>query len=234
MVRRGAGLGAVATCLTLGLLAIGGFACATAGAAEFVYRINGAELAEGQTREWLRSADGVAYKFVRTTGAPSVSFECKGMVFQEAGTLYGGYPGTLTVKPEWKECSGSVGGATCKGIVAKSWTKLSGEIVEFLAGEKKGGPGLLIYPETGEELVRFESTCGGSPDVRIFKGSVVAEPSSNCGNFAEVDILFPGQVGKVGTTEGVETVATTIEGSPARIEGSTTTHLFNSPKWGIC
>lgn len=229
---RGLALCLLALVLLLGLAA----STQTAEAVEFAYLVNNKQLKDGESRELLKAADEFPYKFERVSGTPSVNFECKGLKIIEKATIFGGKPGDLTMKLEWTGCTGAVGGKTCTGIVATTPTPLHGEVVELVFGSNAGFAATLVYPETGgQELVRFESLCGGIPDVRVIKGSAVVEASSQCSNITELEFFFQGSsITEVNWSGGRKKVSSTIEGSPARITGSTSFFLFFSPKWGIC
>lgn len=224
-------MGAALAATEVGALAL----CSGAEAAtEFVYLLNGNELAAGKTQELLKAADETAYKFERTSGTPTVKFECKTVALAEKTSIEGGKPGQVDMKLEWSSCSGSVGGKSCSSISVKS-TALHGEVVEELFAHS-GFPATLLTPKTGEELIRFEGICGVSPTVEVIKGSLVTEPSSTCSKIQEVGFIFPGFTSNEVRTFGGEKkkIATTIEGSPALITGETRYFLFNSPNWGIC
>ncbi|HEX6687041.1 MAG TPA: hypothetical protein VF085_00075 [Solirubrobacterales bacterium] len=218
------------------LLGLSATAPTAEAAVEFVYLVNKKELKAGQSLEFLKAADGFPYTFERSTGTPQVKFGCKGLKLIEKSFIFGGKPGSLTTKLEWTGCTGSVGGKACTGITATS-TALHGEVVELLFGSSAGFAAMLLYHDIlAGEIIRFESVCGGVPDVRIINGSVFAEPSSQCGNSQEVEFLFPG----TGSTEveyfsGRKKVSATMEGSPVTITGSTSFFLpFFFFKWGIC
>lgn len=218
--------------LALGALEGGALAlCSTAQGAEFIFKVNGAELAKGKTQELLKSANGVGYTFKKTGGTPNVEYACSGMELSEKSSIFGGKPGTLSVKLKWTGCTGTVGSNSCTGVSAETPARLKGEIAERLGS---GAPVMRFSPETGEELIHFSATCGGKADARAVEGDFIVEPSIACGNALEVDFLFIGFIGEVNTTGGKVKTPTSMEGFNFSIEGSTFFHLPLFLKWGIC
>lgn len=219
--------------LALGALEGGALAlCSAAQGAEFIFKTNTAELKKGETRELLKSANGVAYRFKKNGVSPVVEYECAGMELSEKSSISGGKPGTLSVKLKWTTCTGTVGSKSCTSVSAETPTRLKGEIAERVGAA--GQPVMRFWPETGEELIHFSATCGGEADARAVEGDFIVEPSINCGNFLEVDFLFIGYIGEVNTTGGKLKTPTEMEGSTFSIEGSTFFHLPLFLKWGIC
>jgi hypothetical protein len=218
--------------LALGALETGALAlCSTAQGAEFIFRVaGGAELKAGESRELLKSADGIGYTFKKIGGTPNVEYACSGMELSEKSTIFGGKPGTLSVKLKWTGCTGTVGSNSCTGVSAETPVRLKGEIVELIGS---GGPAMRFSPETGEELIHFSATCGGKADARAVEGDFIVEPSPPCVTTKEVDFLFIGFLGEVHTVGGNVKTPTTMEGFNFSIEGSTFFHLPFF-KWSVC
>ncbi len=221
--------------LTLGALEGGALAlCSAAQGAEFIFKTKGIELKGGESRELLKSANGLAYRFKKSGGSPNVEYECSGMELSEKSTIFGGKPGALSVKLKWTGCTGTVGSNSCTGVSAETPARLKGEIAERLGAE--GQPVMRFSPETGEELIHFSATCGGKTDERAVEGDFIVEPSpSSCAsNTLEVDFLFIGYIGEVNTTGGKVKTPTSMEGFSFSIEGTTFFHLPGIVKWGVC
>jgi hypothetical protein len=209
--------------LALGALEGGALAlCSTAQGAEFIFRVAGSELKAGQSIELLKSADGLGYTFKKTGGLPNVEYACSGMELSEKSTIFGGKPGTLSVKLKWTGCAGTVGANSCTSVSAETPSRLKGEIAERIGS---GGPVMRFSPETGEELIHFSATCGGKADARAVEGDFIVEPSPSCVPAKEVDFLFIGFIGEVNTTGGKVKTPTLMEGENFSIEGSTFFHI---------
>jgi hypothetical protein len=151
----------------------------SASAAEDVYKQEGANLIEGETREITSSAK--TEFMIKGKGVLNVELvtTCKKLKLNasEHPIILGGAPGTSEKeKIEFEECTATVGGSKCSGVEIES-AALKNELVTVVSPSKeKGELATLFTPASGEVLskIKFKS-CGllGSPKAEI-TGSTAA------------------------------------------------------------
>jgi hypothetical protein len=157
------------------LIVASGLASSTASAAGPYWRVNGARLGQGASKQINLQLKGGAVLDTKVLGV-AVTVECatgvsEGATIEGQGQFQGQDKGRLT----FKKCMAVLGGTFCEVREPVTTNQLKSHLVTFSGGQKKYAD--LFEPQQGENIVTIDLAglkCGMEVKFTV-KGSVAAE-----------------------------------------------------------
>jgi hypothetical protein len=220
----------VGLCL-VAVLALSGAAASGASAHEFIWKVAGAKLEAGKTKE-LKAKVKVGSKYILKGSAFGVQteVECKAQKLKAGSTINGGTPGTSEETLELEECK-VLKPAGCTGVKVAA-TPAKNEIVEIASNKKLG---ILLTPKEGAKFttISFEG-CLFNLKAEV-TGSAVAEVSPEAAEASSGTLSFPTtQIKEIVKSNGTkQATGLKFAGNEATISGESTTELAPSQMFGV-
>jgi hypothetical protein len=225
----------------LTVFALSAVAVSQASAAEYIYKVNGAELTSGANKEITSSAKKeFVLKGKGVLNVESVT-KCTKLKVEKGALIEGGKPGKSKEKVVFEGCTATVGGTKCSGVEVENVAVVNEIVTVVKPKVLEGRLAVLFKPEKGEVFskIKFKS-CGllGSPKAEITGSSAaLSEPEKTEGT----EGVLKYQVGEAteiaviqkssGTTEKVE--LDNEKTKKSTIEGEAAVALVSGEKYGI-
>ncbi|MGA2163965.1 MAG: hypothetical protein ABSH36_05800 [Solirubrobacteraceae bacterium] len=225
------------------VFAFGAVAVAQASAAEYIYKVNGAKLEAGKTKEIKSSAKK---SFVlRGKGALEIEAvtTCTSLTLNaaEKPVIVGGQPGkSEKEKVEFGGCTATVGGSKCSTVEVTN-VSTKNEIVTVVApASLKGRLATLFTPTTGTEFSKVKlNKCGifGTQTATVEGTSAALDEPKEAEAKAGTLVYATGaseitEVEKFGGGGAVK-VELKSNKKKATIEGEATVELLSGENWGV-
>jgi hypothetical protein len=223
-------VGIVGLCLAA-VLALGGAAASGASAHSFIWKVAGAKLEAGKTKEiTAKVKTGSKYILKGTAVGIKTEVECTSQKLKAGSTIIGGTPGTSEETLELENCK-ALKPSGCTGVKVAA-TPAKNEIVEIASNKKLG---ILFKPKTGTVFttISFEG-CLLNIKAEV-TGSAVAEVGSEETEATTGTLIFPStQIKEIVKSNGTkETTGLKFAGNEATIAGETTSELSPSAAFGV-
>ncbi len=224
------------------VFAFGAVTVAQASAAEYIYKVKGAKLEAGQTKE-IKSS--VKKEFVlKGKGVLNIESvtKCKALELNaaEKPVIVGGKPGkSEKEKIEFKECSATLGGGKCEKVEVEN-VSTNNEIVTVVKPEAlKGRLATLFTPSAGEVFSKVKFVkCGifGSQKAEVKGKSAGLDEPNGLEEVKDWLVYATGaaEITEVEKSNGEKVkVELTNEGKKATIEGEAWVELASKEVWGV-
>jgi hypothetical protein len=209
-------------------------------AAEYIFKVNGAKLEAGQTREVTSKAKKEFVLEGEVLGVKAVT-KCKKEKLNaaEKPVIVGGIPGkSEKEKIEFSECSATVGGVACKSVTVEN-VPTNNEIVTIVKPAAKAGKlATKFTPSAGTKFTEIKfKECGGfgSPTAEV-TGTTAALDSPEKVEQETGALIWskPEEITEVEkSSKAKETVGLKFAGKAATLEGEAEVTLVSKEKWGV-
>ncbi|MFI5004766.1 MAG: hypothetical protein ACHQE6_07115 [Solirubrobacterales bacterium] len=227
----------------MAVFAMGAVAAAEASAAEYIYKVAGAKLEAGQTKEIKSSMKSTTFvlKGKGVLNIESVT-KCTALTLNaaEKPVIIGGKPGTSAKeKIEFTGCTATLGGAKCEKVEVENVVTNNEIVTVVLPATLKGRLATLFTPGVGEVFSKVKFVkCGifGSQKAEVKgKSAGLDEPKEP----EEVKNWLVYATGASEITEVEKSnkekvkVELTNESKKATIEGEAWVELSTKEVWGV-
>ena len=206
---------------------------------ELGYCVNGVPLLAGSTKEVTASAKTPFVLKGELLGLKSVT-TCQKLKLNAAQkpTINGGMPGTgAKQKTEFEECTATLGGAACAGVVVGSALSNTTQTMVALPAGLKGRLATLFTPSSGSVFTSIKLTnCGGFSTTAEVTGTTAAlnNPERTEGLDGELIWNEPQEITEVELSGGTkEAIGLKFGGKPAGLLGTALILLVSKEKWGV-
>jgi hypothetical protein len=225
----------LAVCVAV--FALGAVTASAASATEYVYKVKGATLGTGVTRE-VTSKATKTFVFEGQAGGHKALAECGKEKLNAAAhpVIVGGTPGRGEKQTiEFEECVGIVEGSLC-GNVAMPQLPTTTELVTIVAPAAKAGQIATLITIAEPKIVKWQE-CGGFPEYGSFiGGTTAARVNPEKTEQAATSLIWKAgaeQITKIKKSNGSEQKVE-LTGEAARsIEGQAELRLVSGESWGV-